>query len=85
MVHRSGPTDLSGDWYDLEDVISVARGPRQKPLPPDLDSLAGALFQNLSEIQALARAKPKWAHVSHNAGGSLRLGWYGYQNRRTQR
>jgi DNA-binding protein HU-beta len=46
-----GPTDLSGDWYDLEDVISVARGPRQKPLPPDLDSLAGALFQNLSEIQ----------------------------------
>jgi hypothetical protein len=45
-----GPTDLSGDWYDLQDVLSAA-GSNEEISSFDLDSLADMLSGNFPEIR----------------------------------
>lgn len=47
-----GPAD-NGEWYQPEDVVTVASTAQLKPGPTDLDSWAGALGTNLEKIRAL--------------------------------
>ena len=48
-----GPTDLSGEWYNLQDVLSVA-GSKEEISSFDLDFLAKALFDNFPKIQEIS-------------------------------
>jgi hypothetical protein len=45
-----GPADLSGDWYDLQDVLSVVDS-NEAITSFDLDSLTEALLKNFPKIQ----------------------------------
>jgi DNA-binding protein HU-beta len=47
-----GPADLSGEWYDLQDVLSAA-GSNEEISSFDLDSLAETFSENLAKIQEL--------------------------------
>jgi nucleoid DNA-binding protein len=45
-----GPADLSGEWYDLQDVLSAA-GANEEISSFDLDSLAETFCENFPKIQ----------------------------------
>jgi len=47
-----GPSDLSGEWYDLEDVLSVA-GSKEDTFSFDLGALAQTLSENFSKIRKI--------------------------------
>jgi DNA-binding protein HU-beta len=47
-----GPADLSGEWYDLQDVLSVA-GSSEEISSFDLDPLAKTLTENFQKIREI--------------------------------
>jgi len=47
-----GPADLSGEWYDLQDVLSVAGSSEETP-SFDLDALAQTLTENFPKIREI--------------------------------